>query len=778
MKTKQKDHFNPNRERKLRTVLFTLILLGAVFVGMMGNVIATVFDPPHSDYAEDTDGDGYYNYLVVNVVVNVDVPGNYIIDGSLADSIGEIIDSTINSTYLDAGVQVVQLRFEGWLIHKNGVNGPYTVYLDLYDGSWILLDSDVYTTNLYKYDDFELPPAVFLLPYSDYGLDTDGDNYFNYLVVNITIDVTVAGIYEVEGDLIDDILNWIDTISNITFFSVGTQGIQLYFDGMSIYRNGRDGPYTINLNLYDNSSNTVDTDSYTTNFYTFDQFQAPGVSFKPPHSDYGLDTDGDGYFNYLVVNVTVEVIVSGFYRIDGDLLNDTPKWIDNDTNYTFLNVGTHVVQLYFSGVSIYNKEGDGPYTVELDVFDDFAVWLDSDTYLTNFYSNVQFQPPPAVFDPPYSDYGLDTNGDGFFNYLVVNITLNVDVAGYYKVDGSLSDSYFDFIESVDNLTFLNTGVQVVQLYFKGSVINNHGVNGVFIVILDLFDSLSNSIDSDIYVTGSYMFNQFQPPSPPSPPTGLQASLINGGNDVMLSWNASADDGTGENDVEGYTVYKSSAGINGIYDFAAWIKATGSLSYNWIDVNAGDGDWNDYFYIIRANDTLNMEEKNTNKVGKIVNYLQDGWNLISLPLIQIDTSKEYVLQTLDSNYLTIQRYHAGKSRPWMHWHRGKPSHFNDPMEINHQEGYYIDMLISDHLVMAGKVPSITQISLKTGWNLVSYPSLINKTVSDVLSSIAGKYNVVYYYDTVKDREVKMSSSDYMQLGSGYWIHAKENCVWEI
>jgi hypothetical protein len=779
MKIQQEYHYNPKKQRRLQAVLFALILIGTVFVSIVGNVGAPVFEPPHSDYGEDTDDNSLFNYLVVNVIVNVTTPGNYIIDGSLTDSFMTVINSDVNSTFLNAGIQVVQLRFEGWLIRANGVNAPYTVYLDLYDGSWNLLDTDVYTTtNPYKDTDFELPPAAFSPPYSDYGLDTDGDGYFNYLVVNVTIDVSVAGNYEVEGVLFDSIPNWIDATSNFTFLSVGIQVVQLYFDGMSIYRNGVNGTYTVNLQLNDNSSNMVDTDTYTTNIYTYNQFQAPGASFKPPHSDYGLDTDSDGYFNFLVVNITVEVSVAGFYRIEGDLLNDTPKWIDDDANDTFLNVGTHVVQLRFSGVSIYIKELNGPYIVELDAFDDLASWLDSDNYLTNFYTYDQFQPPQVVLQPPYSDYGLDTDGDGFFNYLVVNITVNVGAAGDYRVTGSLFDSLFEFIEFIDNSTFLDPGIQVVQLYFSGSVIYNHGVSGSYLVFLELFDSLSNSLDSDIHATGSYTFDQFQPPDIPPPPTGLKASLINGGNDVMLSWNASADDGKGENDVAGYTVYKSITGIEGIYNFAAWIIAIGSLSYNWIDVNAGDGDWNDYFYIVRANDTLDIEEQNTNKVGKIVSDLQDGWNLISVPLIQIDTSKEYVLQTLDSNYASLQRYRAGKSRPWLHWHRGKPSHLNDPMDFHHKEGYYIDMLTSDHLVVVGKVPSNTQISLKTGWNLMSYPSLINRTVSDALSSIAGKYNVVYCYDTVIDREIKLTNGDYMQPELGYWIHATENCVWDI
>lgn len=266
-----------------------------------------------------------------------------------------------------------------------------------------------------------------------------------------------------------------------------------------------------------------------------------------------------------------------------------------------------------------------------------------------------------------------------------------------------------------------------------------------------------------------------PPPSPAPPTGLMAQLINNAEDVMLSWNASIDDGKGENDIAGYTVYKSSTGINGAYEFLSWVPATGSPSYYWIDSDAGDGDWNNYFYLVRANDTEDLEEENNDKAGKFINYLVDGWNLFSVPLIQYDTSMEYVLQTIEDNYTTVQGYHAGKSRPWLHWHRDKPNKFNDDIEIDHKHGYYIDMIIPDYLVVAGAVPVNTQIQLKAGWNLIGYPCLVNKTVQDALSSIAGKYNMVEYYDTIIDKEVRLEPIDWMQPGLGYWVHATEDCI---
>jgi hypothetical protein len=165
--------------RRLWAIVLILILVGTLIPFING----TLFDPPHTEFGEDTDGDGDFNYLTVNVAVNVDVPGDYIIDGILTDSTPNIIDYQINFTALEAGQQIVELKFEGWLIRANGVKGPYTIDLVLYDGSYHQLDNDTLETTDYFATDFELPPGQFGSPHSDYGLDTDGDGLFNYLVV-------------------------------------------------------------------------------------------------------------------------------------------------------------------------------------------------------------------------------------------------------------------------------------------------------------------------------------------------------------------------------------------------------------------------------------------------------------------------------------------------------------------------------------------------------------------------------------------------------------------
>jgi hypothetical protein len=89
-----------------------------------------------------------------------------------------------------------------------------------------------------------------------------------------------------------------------------------------------------------------------------------------------------------------------------------------------------------------------------------------------------------------------------------------------------------------------------------------------------------------------------------------------------------------------------------------------------------------------------------------------------------------------------------------------------------------MLAQDYLVVCGEVPAGTSIQLKAGWNLVGYPSVIPRTVTDALASIDGMYNKVEFYNTTTDKEEALGSSDYMQPQTGYWIHCTSDCLWEI
>ena len=246
-----------------------------------------LFLSPHSDYGSDTDSDSLYNYLVISVTVDVSGAGDYRVEGTLRDSSFNWIENINNYTFLPVGIQIVELRFEGWMIYNNGDSGSYNVDLRIYDDSWNFLNSDSYTTSFYTYDQFQPPPASLTGNFNDYGLDTDGDPYYNFLVIEVEVEVKVAGNYYVEVDLhhAGTFSHIRENTSMLTFLAIGTQTVLVYFEGLDIWMSGWDGPYILDdVWLYDDSWNTLDylDDAYTTGPYNYNDFQPLTADTTPP----------------------------------------------------------------------------------------------------------------------------------------------------------------------------------------------------------------------------------------------------------------------------------------------------------------------------------------------------------------------------------------------------------------------------------------------------------------------------------------------------------------
>jgi len=366
--------------------------------------------------------------------------------------------------------------------------------------------------------------ATFSPPHYDYGLDTNADTLYNYLVVNANITVTVPGTFYVQISLTDSSGTiWITSNWNASFLEVGFRTLPVRLNGMDIYNSGINGPYNATLSLYNDTFVLLDTNVHVTNPYSYNQFQPPPAKFLPPHSDYVPDVDADGLYNFLVVNVSINVSSAGFFRIEGRLTDAAGiTFIDFQSNYTNLGVGAQIIQLRFFGFRIRSSMINGPYLVTLYLYDVDWNSLDTGTHTTKAYSWNQFETVPAEFAPPYSDYGLDTNANGLFEYLVVNASVNVSEAGYYSITSSLYDaSGFFWIGYDDNYTHLSTGYHVVKLFFMGFQIRSSAINGPYRVELYLSYQYEESlimIDNDTYLTNSYLWEQFEfPPAQFYPP---------------------------------------------------------------------------------------------------------------------------------------------------------------------------------------------------------------------------------------------------------------------
>ena len=157
----------------------------------------------------------------------------------------------------------------------------------------------------------------------------------------------------------------------------------------------------------------------------------------------------------------------------------------------------------------------------------------------------------------------------------------------------------------------------------------------------------------------------------------------------------------------------------------------------------------------------------------------GWNLISFPTIHYDTNIDYVLSSITGNYDLVQWYNPVTGN-WQDSNGGLS-------DIYHDMGFWLHMKNDAILnIMENRVPVYSNTHLYSGWNLIGYPSLVNKPVTDALSSIDGNYTAIKYYNTSDDADpwknyhINKPSNDLyeMEMGQGYWIYVENNCILSI
>jgi parallel beta-helix repeat protein len=166
------------------------------------------------------------------------------------------------------------------------------------------------------------------------------------------------------------------------------------------------------------------------------------------------------------------------------------------------------------------------------------------------------------------------------------------------------------------------------------------------------------------------------------------------------------------------------------------------------------------------------------------FLFEGWNLISVPLIQLDTELGSVLHPIDDSYDSVQWYNGiDYSDCWKHNHTYKPHHLNDLKDINHTMGFWIHITEPGGVLFEypGTQPTYNQsISLHPGWNMVGYPSYSIESRDMALNNIifGTHIDAIWTYIASTQEWKEIGVVDSFEKGRGYWIHATQECVWEV
>jgi len=191
----------------------------------------------------------------------------------------------------------------------------------------------------------------------------------------------------------------------------------------------------------------------------------------------------------------------------------------------------------------------------------------------------------------------------------------------------------------------------------------------------------------------------------------------------------------------------------------------------------------YYFRVNSTDEVGngMTSSELTFSTKFPIHLEPGWNMISVPLNQTETDLGRVLESIDGDYDAVQCYDATDSADfWKHNHIAKPPALNDLVEINRYKGIWIHITnpFGTTLYVNGTAPDvgyINQITLYKGWNLVGYPSLIER--EPVSAGFSVDVDGVFWYNATSAQWETWDPGTHhdpdtlhlLKAGQGLWIH---------
>lgn len=262
--------------------------------------------------------------------------------------------------------------------------------------------------------------------------------------------------------------------------------------------------------------------------------------------------------------------------------------------------------------------------------------------------------------------------------------------------------------------------------------------------------------------------------PPRPPKVVRAILTGtSAQNVTLEWSLSLDDGIGLKSVIGYEIHRgTSFDRGGIGYQTVAVLPNGTSSF--VDINAGEGDPDCYFYRVCAVDSNNFIECGEIQAAKFTRPLAQGPNLVSIPLIQSYESIEIVLQTVEYDKAWN---HDSSSHEWK-WYMTSKTYRRGLWNMDQTTGIWVNVTEDSNLTVAGIVPAETLIHLTAGWNLVSFPSFNSSYAAYDLRMETGAVRVEGYDSSPPYHLRVFGDVEVLQAGYGYWVKVETAVDWIV
>jgi hypothetical protein len=273
-------------------------------------------------------------------------------------------------------------------------------------------------------------------------------------------------------------------------------------------------------------------------------------------------------------------------------------------------------------------------------------------------------------------------------------------------------------------------------------------------------------------------------------TGLQASK----NHNTLNWTKSTDDGVGANDVLKYNIYRANTAV-GPWTVGAYIANVTKGTQTYCDLNRGQPDGINWWYVVRAVDDVGNEDTNTVAVPEVLTAaawanltVVAGWNLISVPVGGPTTMPAALTDKVNGGaglvvWTRAMWYNpATPTDPWKQYNTGWNAALNDLTAVDNIKGVWLFVTtVGDGQICVGGTgysnPATTAILLRAGWNMVGFPSDDTTYTVAMLKAACPTVTMVEQFDGAQTyRTIAMADATAFGQGKAYWVYTSADTTW--
>lgn len=476
-----------------------------------------------TDEGVNTDADSAYEHIMYTISHEFDDSCMVEIEINVQDTNGRSIAKAWRTYDAKPGMNELQITTAAenyW--HAGGgkfllesiemeVKGAETVY------------TDVHWTKEYSKAELAMPGVIPTGACSEEFVDTNNTLGWEYYALHCSCDVNDSGQYIVQG------------VGEITD-STRKEVIYFGWDWVTLKPGDKSFSFKLSyleIDRFEGSiemigvkvrNKTVDGwwNDYSVNFQGSyidpAEFEEIGISITGVRPIIVLpdENDKEGY-DYLRLFVTADVTKPGTYEVSGRVsdLNSNNDIFSGYTTHTITQPDSEYnLRMDFNGWLIWQYAIDELVLERASVYQQGYRIINETELCTISIDHRQFEIPPIVVLTGLSfiDYGMDIDGNGKYDSLVIAKPIRVQEAGEYDVDGYVEIGKHDY--EVERTVYLDTTDTLLLITVPADFIYKSGENGPYSLEYLQIEKGNREIYEWYrwYETQAYNYTDFEQPS--------------------------------------------------------------------------------------------------------------------------------------------------------------------------------------------------------------------------------------------------------------------------